>query len=188
MIKAIKKQFNKLINSSGHFSQKSEHLLGTSVVELDTRDIELINNIKNKKYSMASTKRLINTVKSCRYVVENDIPGDFVECGVWRGGNGILAKQVFENLESNKSVWMFDTFEGMTEPTIVDVEAKNQVPAQDKYLKSQTETHNEWCFASLEDVQQNCLDNGLDVGSFIFIKGDICETLKKNGFTFHNGL
>ena len=60
---------------------------------------------------MTSVHRLINTLKSCYYVVENNIPGDFVECGVWRGGNAILAKKIFEHLNSDKKVWMFDTFE-----------------------------------------------------------------------------
>ena len=178
MIKKIKRKFHNLISSSGHSSQKSKNLLNTSVVELDSKDIELINYVLDKKLSMASTQRLVNTIKSCRYVVENNIPGDFVECGVWRGGNGILAKKVFEHLYSNKNVWMYDTFEGMTEPTNFDVEAINQLSAQDKFLKSQTETHNEWCYSSLEEVQKNCLDAGLDIESFSFLKGDVCETLK----------
>jgi len=129
MVKVVKKQVHKLIKSIGFSSNAEQQSLKSSVVELDSKDIELINYILDKKYSMASTKRLINTVKSCRYVVENDIPGDFVECGVWRGGNGILAKKVFQHLGSNKNVWMYDTFEGMTEPTNVDVEAINKISA-----------------------------------------------------------
>ena len=73
---------------------------------------------------------------------------------------------------------MFDTFEGMTAPTNVDVEAINQIPAESKFLESQKETHNEWCYASIEDVRQNCLDSGLEMNSFKLIKGDVCETLK----------
>jgi len=180
MIATVKRKIHNLIYSSRHSSKKSKNLLNTSVVELDDKDIELINYVMEKKYSMASTQRLVNTIKSCRYVVENNVPGDFVECGVWRGGNGILAKSIFEYLGSDKNVWMFDTFKGMTEPTSVDVEAIDQTSAQIKFLENQTETHNEWCYASLEDVQKNCLDAGVDVGSFTFIKGDICETLKIN--------
>ena len=178
MVKVIKKQVHKLFESIGFSSNAKQKSLKSSVVELDNKDIELINYVLDKKYSMASTKRLINTVKSCRYVVENDIPGDFVECGVWRGGNGILAKMVFDRLGSEKKVWMFDTFEGMTAPTNVDVEAINQISADSKFLENQKETHNEWCYASIEDVKQNCLDSGIKINSFRFIKGDVCETLE----------
>ena len=40
-------------------------------------------------------------------------------------------------------------------------------------------THNEWCYASLEDVQKNCSDSGIDIAALKFIKGDVCDTLKK---------
>ena len=147
-------------------------------VELDPTDVDIIKYVLDGGYTMTSVPRLVNTVKSCRYVVDNNIPGDFVECGVWRGGNGILAKKVFERLGSNKKVWMFDTFEGMTKPTSVDVAAKTQMAAEIKYRENQLETHNEWCYASLDDVKRNCVDSGLDIHSFHFIKGDVCETLQ----------
>ena len=99
MVKVVKKQVHKLIKSIGFSSNAEQQSLKSSVVELDSKDIELINYVLDKKYTMAGTKRLINTVKSCHYVVKNDIPGDFVECGVWRGGNGILAKR-FSNISA----------------------------------------------------------------------------------------
>lgn len=158
---------------------KSRKIQFTDIaIELAEPDVDLIKDIIDKKYTMTSPQRLINTLKSCQYVVENNIAGDFVECGVWRGGNGILAKKVFEYLGSDKNVWMFDTFQGMTAPTSVDVAAKTQLSAESYFLESQKKTHNDWCFASLKDVQKNCSDAGLDVNSFKFIKGDVCETLK----------
>lgn len=132
-----------------------------------------------KVYTMKSISRLVNTLKSCRYVVENNIRGDFVECGVWRGGNSILAKKIFERLGSNKKVWMFDTFEGMTKPTEFDVAARSKIHAESKYLVSQKESHNEWCYASLDEVKNNCRESGLNLENFHFIKGDVCKTLKE---------
>ena len=175
MKKSVFKLFDKLINESK--SQKTQ--LKDIATELEKFDINLINQIIDKKYTMTSVHRLINTLKSCYYVVENNIPGDFVECGVWRGGNAILAKKIFEHLNSDKKVWMFDTFEGMTAPTNVDIEAINQISAENKFAESQTNTHNEWCYASLEDVQKNCSDSGIDIAALKFIKGDVCDTLKK---------
>ena len=175
MKKSVFKLFDKLINESK--SQKTQ--LKDIATELEKFDTNLINQIIDKKYTMTSVHRLINTLKSCYYVVENNIPGDFVECGVWRGGNAILAKKIFEHLNSDKKVWMFDTFEGMTAPTNVDIEAINQISAENKFAESQTNTHNEWCYASLEDVQKNCSDSGIDIAALKFIKGDVCDTLKK---------
>ena len=145
--------------------------------ELDDSDIDLIKYVLDSGYTMVSVPRLVNTLKSCRYVVENNIPGDFVECGVWRGGNGILAKKLFKELDSQRCVWMYDTFEGMTAPTEFDTKVKTKVHAAQKYHNSQLETHNEWCYASLDDVQNNCTKSGLKVEGFRFIKGDVSKTL-----------
>ena len=103
-------------------SQKLE--LSNIAVELDKEEVGLIRYVLESYFTMTSVARLVNTLKSCKYAVENNIPGDFVECGVWRGGHGILAKKIFERMGSNKKVWMYDTFEGMAEPTEFDVNAK----------------------------------------------------------------
>ena len=68
-------------------------------VELSLKEKDIIRYITNNNLSMSSLPRLINTVKSCVYVVENNIEGDFVECGVWRGSNSSAAKKIFELLE-----------------------------------------------------------------------------------------
>lgn len=175
----MKKNLFKFMDNLTKKSKSQKIQFADIAVELEKIDIDLIKNIIDNKYTMTSPQRLINTLKSCQYVVKNNIPGDFVECGVWRGGNGILAKTIFEYLGSNKKVWMFDTFQGMTAPTSVDVAAKTQLAAESHFLESQKETYNEWCYASLEDVKKNCSDAGLDINAFKFVEGDVCQTLKK---------
>jgi len=39
------------------------------------------------EYTMTSPERIHALVDAVRYVVANNIEGDFVECGVWRGGS-----------------------------------------------------------------------------------------------------
>lgn len=175
-MKYIKKSVNSLLGHLGYQMRKISSRYNAPV-ELSDQEITLIKQILDSGYTMTSFERLANTVRSCNYVVENKIAGDFVECGVWRGGNGILAKKVFSALGSDKMVWMFDTFGGMTEPTEFDVAATTQTSADEKFKDSQRGTHNAWCYASLEDVQQNCLDSGFQLTDFTFIKGDVCKTL-----------
>ncbi len=151
MANTIKRGIKKLLDPSGQRSKnrKYKKLLRRidksrkKAVELDDVDFELIKYVLTNEYTMVSSERLINTIKSCRYVVENNIPGDFVECGVWRGGNGILAKKIFERLGADKKVWMFDTFAGMTAPTSVDINSRNNASAETAFNERQKETHNE---------------------------------------------
>ena len=160
MKKLVKRSIVNFVKNLGYTIQPSLSKYQNVAVELDDNDVDLIKYVLDSGYTMTSVPRLVNTLKSCRYVVENKIPGDFVEAGVWRGGNGILAKKLFTELDSERRVWMFDTFEGMTEPTEFDVAAKTKEHAFGKYKRSQLDTHNDWCFASLEDVQDSCKKSG----------------------------
>ena len=146
-------------------------------VELDASDARLIEVIIQQSLTMVSPIRLATTLKACRYVVESGLEGDFVECGVWRGGNGILAKAVFESLKSEKQVYMFDTFTGMTAPEERDFDLWSGESALSTFLSNDRGEHNEWCYASLEEVRQNCAQWGLDLKGIKFIKGDVLTTL-----------
>jgi O-methyltransferase len=182
MKKVIKRNIVKLVNQFGYSIQATQTNLNkyqNIAVELDDSDVDLIKYILDSGYTMTSIPRLVATLKSCRYVVENNIPGDFVECGVWRGGNGILAKRLFEQLDSNRIVWMYDTFEGMTTPTEYDVAAGTKVHAGQQFEANQGDAHNDWCYASLEDVKNNCLKSNLKLDELKFVKGDVSETLSK---------
>lgn len=96
MKKLVKKSIVKFINQLGYSIHPINKKYHNLAVELDDNDIDLIKYVLDSGYTLVSAPRLVNTLKSCRYVVENKISGDFVECGVWRGGNGILAKRLFE--------------------------------------------------------------------------------------------
>ena len=74
---------------------------------------------------------------------------------------------------SSKKVWMYDTFEGMAEPTEYDVNAKTKQQAAVKYQVAKKNTHVDWCYASLEDVKKCCQVSGIDMNSIKFVKGDI---------------
>lgn len=176
-MKFIKNLVQKSLKLAGYEIRPLPSKFQSLPVELIDSEKELIRYVLNKGYSMASVPRLVNTLKACKYVVKNNIPGDFVECGVWRGGNGIVAKKTFETLGSDKKVWMFDTFEGMTKPTNEDVNARTNIKAEEKYKETLKETHSDWCYASIADVKRNCMESGIDISSVEFIQGDVCKTL-----------
>lgn len=145
-------------------------------VEISDADQRVFRYVRDKKLSSASDERLFATIMACRYVVERGIVGDFVECGVWRGGNSIIAAGVFQALLSNKEVWLFDTFAGMTEPTSVDVNFRGEA-ADQKFAKTRRSDHSEWCYAPLEEVQANFASLGLLGDNVRFVKGDVAKTL-----------
>lgn len=70
---------------------------------------------------MTSPARLLSVIDSVRYCTARGIEGAFAECGVWRGGSVLAMILTLQQLGvDERDVHLFDTFEGMTEPTGAD--------------------------------------------------------------------
>jgi O-methyltransferase len=70
-------------------------------------------------FTMVGHLRLDNIRTCIERVIFDKIPGDFVECGVWRGGASIFAKAVFKAYGvTDRKVWLADSFAGMPVPEI----------------------------------------------------------------------
>jgi O-methyltransferase len=84
-------------------------------------------------HSMIGRKRMDNLEFCLREVIKNNIPGDVIECGVWKGGATIFMKGVLDAFGvEDRNVWVADSFEGLPEPshpkTKVNV-SKKKVPS-----------------------------------------------------------
>lgn len=65
-------------------------------------------------------QRLSNLYERTMEVERRQIPGALVECGVWRGGTSALIAFVSRRAGSRRPIWLFDSFEGLPEPTLKD--------------------------------------------------------------------
>lgn len=144
----------------------------------DFQKDEIENISAVAKFTMTSHERLIALSRAVDYIVEQDIPGDIVECGVWRGGSMMLAAQrLMQHKSQSRNLFLFDTFEGMTEPTNSDKDHSGESAAD---LLRKDNKENEagiWCIANLSDVEKNVLSTGYDRSKIHFIKGRIELTL-----------
>ncbi|WDP89415.1 MAG: class I SAM-dependent methyltransferase [Desulfobacter sp.] len=67
--------------------------------------------------SMVGRKRLDNIQYCVETVLKEDIKGDFIETGVWRGGAVILMKAILKSYNiSDRIVYVADSFEGLPKP------------------------------------------------------------------------
>jgi O-methyltransferase len=74
-----------------------------------------------KPWTMTSYDRIFALIVAVRYLVANRIPGEIVECGVWRGGSMQAVAYTLLNLgAADRDLHLFDTFEGMPPPADVD--------------------------------------------------------------------
>jgi hypothetical protein len=146
-------------------------------VEFNDDDRRIVQRVLDDQLTMTSAERLFATLMAARHVCSQNILGDFVECGVWRGGNSILAADVFRRFDSSRKVHLFDTFAGMTEPTEHDVDRSGRHVFK-KFADASKDDHNTWCYASVDEVMANVSRYGLSAQAR-YIKGDIVQTLDR---------
>lgn len=146
-------------------------------VEFSPAEERIFRYVKDHELTMVSYEGVAAAMVACKHAVLAGIEGDFVECGVWRGGVSIAAKMTFEAYGSDKKVWLFDTFAGMTEPTVDDRGTFTGEDGTRLFHELKRDDHVDWCYASLEDVQRNFERSGADMGGVRFIKGDVAQTL-----------
>lgn len=138
-----------------------------------------------KPYTMVSEDALYDLCKYIEYLETNHIEGDIVECGVWRGGCCLLMAKVLKYFKNtSRKIYLYDTFEGMSEPTQKDKRLKDESSAIAMYNKMHktkvfTWGNTGWCEASLEDVKTNMKKAKYPLKNMIFIKGKVEETLSK---------
>lgn len=80
--------------------------------------------LKVKPLTMVSYARLRGLYDATRHVIQNSVPGDFVECGVARGGSAALMALTLQQLQAERCLWLFDTFQGLPEPSQNDPDYK----------------------------------------------------------------
>lgn len=129
------------------------------------------------KFTMTSTESLYYTYRSVKHVIENNIPGDFIECGVWKGGNTMMAALTLMNLKNtDRKIYLYDTFEGMSAPTEKDISYKDE-DAKIEWSQSQKDFHNEWCYSSIDEVKKNLYSTGYPEEKLVFVKGKVEDSI-----------
>lgn len=108
-----------------------------------------------KPYSMTSVANMFALYKAVEYIAHNEIPGSFVECGVWRGGSSMaMALTLLSQNVPPRDIYLFDTFEGMTPPGTEDVLIRGGKSAQ-QLTREYGSSQDHWivAYAGLEESQ-----------------------------------
>ena len=133
---------------------------------------------KCKEYTMTSVESMYALYKNMEYVINAKISGDFVECGVWRGGSAmIIAYCLLKRGETHRKIYLYDTFKGMSKPTAKDKSAFESSDATLVWEKRQKNNHNLWCYSPLSEVKNNMLSTGYPQDNIIFVAGKVEDTI-----------
>ncbi len=170
IIKRLINKFNFKIEHKNSWYKRNEHF----IAEIDENELKIIKKISN--YSMSTPANHWAIIQSIKHISKNNIEGDFVESGVWKGGNLILFKIMSDKLNLNKKIYAFDTFAGMPEPGEKDFDLKdiNARQIYDNYKDKDIK----WCYSTLEEVKSNIISfDKKYIEAINFVKGKVENTL-----------
>src|SRR5260370_34808241 len=87
----------------------------------DFRDEEISIIREVRPWTMTSVERIYALIQAVRYISANSIAGAIVECGVWKGGSmAAIARTLLQMHDVSSDLYLFDTFEGITQPSSND--------------------------------------------------------------------
>ena len=173
--KFVKKLIKHVLKSKGFEISSLDLQHPDFPIEANYFQVQVILNAKN--YSMTPISRLWALIQAFEYINHNNISGDFVECGVWKGGNLILLSDLQEKIQSSRTIYGFDTFTGMVEPKPLDLDYRGQSAAEMMSKAQKVDgAMSIHAFASLESVEINLSEN--NAKNVKLIQGDVAETLK----------
>ena len=164
---------------AGDGDKKSQKTQKPSTRERDMRRDEVFMTFyeRCKPYTMTTMERLFGLYRAIAYLASHEIEGDVVECGVWRGGSMMMAALSLMHIgRADRDLYLFDTFEGMPEPTEKDHKF-GEGPAHDKWRALREGQGGSWNYASLEEVRDAMQSTGYPVERLHFVPGMVEETL-----------
>jgi O-methyltransferase len=120
-------------------------------------------------HTMVGVKRLDNIQQCIEIVLRNQVEGDFIETGVWRGGTCIFMRSILAAYGvSDRRVFVADSFEGLPKPS------------PEKYPADKGDIHHLF-YSNLavpkQEVETNFRNYGLLDDQVVFLKGWFKDTL-----------
>jgi hypothetical protein len=163
--------------------RKSFRALGLDIARVRDREQDYPPDFRNEEtaiirevrpWTLTSPERIYALIQAVRYVSANAIEGSIVECGVWKGGSMAAAARTLLQLQDVKrDLYLFDTFEGMSEPMSNDTDYSGKQASE----LLQENPDYKCAGAPLELVKTVLLKTGYPEERIHFVKGKVEETI-----------
>ncbi|MDQ3811821.1 MAG: TylF/MycF family methyltransferase [Chloroflexota bacterium] len=180
------------ITNFKHLARSAVHKLGYTIVPNDRveRAWQIDVNVSDMQadvafsdiyaraqpFTMTTMSRMYALYKATEYVARCGVAGDMVECGVWRGGSAMLVALALRAFAAtDRSIYLYDTFTGMPEPTQHDVNLFGQ--SARTLLEHSTNESHVWARASLDDVRANLAATDYPANKLRFVEGKVEQTI-----------
>jgi len=168
------------------FANKLARLLGLHVTRISKEEAysadipsEFVSTFKKvRQYTMTSSARIFSLCEAVKYIQDKNIEGDVVECGVWKGGSMMaVAETLLKSGETNRELYLFDTFEGMSPPTEHDVDISGGTAESLLNSSDKEQDESVWCRATLDIVKNALSSTRYPTEKIHYIEGMVERTI-----------
>lgn len=130
-----------------------------------------------KPFTMTSLERMYALYKAVEHVVGAGVEGDVVECGVWKGGSSMVAAMsLLKFRDTSRTLWLYDTFEGMPPPGKDDVQY-DDLSADERAARQNIVDWSTVANAGIDEVRANLATTGYPAGKTRLVKGLVERTI-----------
>ncbi len=175
----MKKLIRKILNKLGYDIKRFKK--NDYPIDISKEIKDLYEEIE--PYTVTTIESVAALVKSVEYIINNKLEGDFVECGVWKGGSCmIMARELLKKSDYTRQIWMYDTFEGMSQPTDDDEEIETGIKGIDLLsgIHKTNAKYNMWAYSPIDEVKDNMQKTGYPSDKINYVKGKVEDTLSKS--------
>ena len=137
----------------------------------------------SKKFTSKKIEFFLTLENVLNYICSSRIEGDIVECGVFKGANcRFICNYLVEKNNKIKSIYLYDTFEGMPEASADDtnINTKKNYNYYLKNLKKDSSLNNFYRYEDIFNVKNNVISTNYDESKIHFIKGLVENTIPQN--------
>lgn len=144
--------------------------------DLSDDDRDIIGRVL--PFTMLSPDRLYAFMQATRHVVQTNVPGAIVECGIWKGGAVMASLLTMRQMNaSDREYFLYDTFEGMPPPTSADIQHDGEALEAAFARRKLSEGTSSWCRGEYSEVERNLRSTGYPASRIQLVKGRVEETI-----------
>jgi O-methyltransferase len=144
--------------------------------DFSERTVETIRTVR--PHTMTTVERIEAVCSATEYIVKYDIPGAFVESGVWMGGSSMAAaRTLVQQGVTDRDLYLFDTFEGIPAPGEDDGLIGSDVSLKEWWEQENSKDAPAWLDAPVDQVRSNMLSTGYPAERLHLVKGLVEDTI-----------